>query len=160
MSLTVYTYREGLLARIGHDLRIDAGPVALRREGEAVVLRVPVAALRVEGAMKDGRMEAIAPKDRTDIEAAMREDVLRSKQFPEVVCTVVADAVDLTLVGRTVRVPVSVARHDGRVRGSVTLTPSRWGIVPFKALLGALKLQDRVRVDFDLAWPDELAGRG
>lgn len=37
-----------------------------------------------------------------------------------------------------------------RLHGEVELTPSRWGIKPFKALMGAIKLQDRVRVRFDL----------
>jgi hypothetical protein len=31
--------------------------------------------------------------------------------------------------------------------------PTRWGIEPFKALLGAIKLDDRVLVKFDFASP-------
>ena len=36
------------------------------------------------------------------------------------------------------------------VTGEVTLTPTRWGIKPFKALMGAIKLKDRVLIRFDL----------
>jgi hypothetical protein len=153
VSVTVYTWREGLLARVGHDLRISASTFTFREEEGRWTLRVPVHALRVDGAMKDGRLVPVGDGDRRDIEAAMHEEVLRARQFPEVVATVVGDAVELRLMGRTLRLSVDARRADGRVRATVELVPSRWGIPPYKALLGALRLQDRVRVDVDLPMP-------
>ena len=41
-------------------------------------------------------------------------------------------------------------RADGRDRGAVELVPSRWGIAAFKALMGAIRVQDRIWVTFDL----------
>jgi hypothetical protein len=40
----------------------------------------------------------------------------------------------------------------------VPLVPSRWGIAPYRALAGALKLQDRVIVRLSLPRGDRLAG--
>jgi hypothetical protein len=47
----------------------------------------------------------------------------------------------LTILGR---------REGNRVRASVNLRLSDFGITPYKALAGAIRLQDRVRVDIDL----------
>ena len=52
--------------------------------------------------------------------------------------------------GRTQEISVKISRADQRYQGSVELIPTRWGIPPFKAVGGTIKLQDRVRVEFDL----------
>jgi hypothetical protein len=40
---------------------------------------------------------------------------------------------------------------DGRVVGGATVVQSRWGIRPYSAFFGALKLSNEVKVDFDVA---------
>jgi hypothetical protein len=40
---------------------------------------------------------------------------------------------------------------DGRVVGGTTVVQSRWGIRPYSAFFGALKLSDEVKLDFDVA---------
>ena len=43
------------------------------------------------------------------------------------------------------------SERDGeRCAGQVEFAPSRFGIQPYRAFLGALKLDDRVRVSWDL----------
>jgi len=44
---------------------------------------------------------------------------------------------------------------DGRVVGGATVVQSRWGIRPYSAFFGALKLRDEVRVEFDVALPPD-----
>jgi len=39
----------------------------------------------------------------------------------------------------------------GRARGSATITQSKWGIKPYSAFFGALRLRDEVEVEFDVA---------
>lgn len=54
---------------------------------------------------------------------------------------------ELELHGRRHPVSFTLTREPGdetRFSGELTLTPSRWGIAPYRALLGALKLQDKV----------------
>jgi hypothetical protein len=55
-----------------------------------------------------------------------------------------------SMVGKTApaRAPVQVDGH--RLRAEFTLVPTQWGIPPYKALAGAIKLQDRVVVVLDL----------
>src|SRR5690606_28852876 len=58
---------------------------------------------------------------------------------------------DLDLAGVRRPLAVTATHADRRVRARVTLRPSDWGIRPYKALAGAIRLQDRVIVDSDLA---------
>ena len=54
------------------------------------------------------------------------------------------------MTGRAAAVSFALEERSGRLKGRVALTPTQWGIKPFKALLGAIKVQDRVIVEFDL----------
>jgi len=56
---------------------------------------------------------------------------------------------DLTIRGRTAPVTASAELSDDRVRGSATVAQTRWGIRPYTAFLGALKVADDVVVEFD-----------
>ena len=60
---------------------------------------------------------------------------------------------ELELRGRRSRLQVPAEVRDGRLIGEVELRPSLWGIEPYTAMLGALRVQDRVRLRFDLAHP-------
>ena len=48
---------------------------------------------------------------------------------------------------------VSGGVDAGRIRGHATITQSQWGIKPYSAFAGALRLADNVTVEFDLAAP-------
>jgi polyisoprenoid-binding protein YceI len=58
---------------------------------------------------------------------------------------------DLTIAGITRPVTVQGRMTEGRVVGGTTVVQSRWGIRPYSAFFGALKLRDEVKVDFDVA---------
>lgn len=49
---------------------------------------------------------------------------------------------------------------DGLLRGWATVTQSTWGIKPYTAFLGALRLADEVRVEFEVARPELVDGAG
>jgi hypothetical protein len=57
---------------------------------------------------------------------------------------------ELELLGRWQPIEFPFSESSGKVTGEVELRPSRWGIEPYKALLGAIRLQDRVLVRFEL----------
>jgi hypothetical protein len=45
---------------------------------------------------------------------------------------------------------------DGRMLGEATVVQSRWGLRPYSAFLGALRLRDEVKVHIDVALtPDD-----
>lgn len=68
---------------------------------------------------------------------------------------VAGDAIegDLTIMGRVKPVRVRAELEGDRVRGGATVTQSRWGIKPYSAFFGALRLADDVEVEFDIRLP-------
>lgn len=160
--LLIRTSRSGLGRRAGHDLTIEA----TRWRGTAVVgggpgdssveVAVDVTGLRVrEGT---GGVLPLSDADREQIAANMRE-VLRAAEHPQITfrSTRVGGAPErftvegeLTVAGRTEPLTVTAAADGDRLTGETTVKQTRWGIKPYSAFFGALKLADEVRVSFDL----------
>src|SRR5437667_12856762 len=76
--VAVYTFAEGLFSALAHDLEIVAGDVSGEADGEKAEVRVGVAALKVSGVMKRGRLDrdVLSESDRAAIEKQIREAVL------------------------------------------------------------------------------------
>jgi hypothetical protein len=150
-EIQVFTFKDGLLARLAHDLRLTLRRFELRRAGDAISGTFWPGSLVVDGPVgKQGRVDAtgLSEGDRRSIAGNLAE-VLQVGRFPEVTLSgrVTAGRFTgtLTLVGRTLPIEAAVTT-DGVVRAEVVLVPSRWGIAPYRALAGAIKLQDRVVV--------------
>ncbi|GAA3086252.1 YceI family protein [Streptosporangium carneum] len=165
--LLVRTTRTGLGAKAGHDLTLEAA----RWHGEAVVdaadparssVTVEVDATSLEVREGIGGVKPLSDSDRGEIVKNIREKVLATARHPTITfrSTRVDGAAeafrvegDLTIVGVTRPVTLEGGLLEGRLRGSATVTQSRWGIKPYSALFGALRLSDETGVSFDLALP-------
>jgi polyisoprenoid-binding protein YceI len=163
-TIHVLSFKDGVLSRLGHDVRLSLGRFEIAVEDEAVSARFWTGSFAVDGAIKRGELcsETFSAKDRREIIDNLNKKVLQTTRYPDAHYTgrvreVAANRLrvegTLELVGRRVEQAVDVEVVDGRLRGRLTLTPTRWGIQPFKALLGALRVQDRVEVTFDLPDP-------
>ncbi|GAA2435710.1 YceI family protein [Actinomadura vinacea] len=166
--LLVKTGRSGLGRRAGHDLTIEAarwsGTLTLpgdtadsaTTEGFSAAVTVPVDGLEVrEGT---GGVRPLSDQDRAEIAKNLRK-VLDAARHPEITFTATRAAgsageysVDgeLTVAGRTAPLTLRARTDDDRVRGDATVKQTRWGIKPYSAFFGALKLADEVEVSFDL----------
>lgn len=155
-TIQVFTFKEGLLSKVAHDLRLTLTRFEITRDGDAVRGRFWPETLEVDGAMRGGRLDpgGLKPKDKRDIHQNMTRKVLQTSRHPVVELDATRDGArlqgQLTLNGRTQPITCAVSEAGGRLTGRVTLVPSRWGVQPFKALMGAIKLQDRVEISFDL----------
>jgi polyisoprenoid-binding protein YceI len=163
-KLLVTTGRTGMGRRAGHDLVIEAtrwqGEVTVataKPEDSAVSVVVDVDSLEVREGL--GGVKPLTEKDRADIRKTLR-DILGSETHPQVmfISTSVTRSVasvtvegDLTIRGETQPVVIDAEITDDRVHGSATLAQTRWGIKPYSAFLGALKLADEVGVELDAA---------
>ncbi|MBI3206177.1 MAG: YceI family protein [Myxococcales bacterium] len=157
--IEVLTFKQGLLSKVAHDLLLELRRFDLRTDGKRVEGTFLLTSLSVEGVMRSGVLDAhgLSESDRHDINGNVQKKVLHTDDFPEAqfVGEVARGAGRhsvtgrLVLAGKTQDLSVGVREADGRWRGEVELVPSRWGIQPFKALLGAIKLEDRVVVRFD-----------
>jgi hypothetical protein len=156
----VYVYREGIASAVGHDLAIEVGEfeIEVAGKGEPVEARFAADSLRVRHAMADGEPKPgkLSAKDKKKIERNIRKDILEPKSHPVITfrsseVSGRADAVhvegELSLHG----VERSVAL-DGRVEDGATVLKGRiqqpdFGIEPYKALFGALKIKPEIDVE-------------
>lgn len=158
-SIRVFTFKEGLLSPLAHDLALRLGRFTLGVTGGVVNGRFELASLEVEGAVKRGRVAegTLSANDRATIERTLRE-ILHVAREPAATFTgSVAGhragstrvSGELTLAGRTQPLDAEIALGP-RLRAEVEFAPSSFGIPPYRALGGAIKLQDRVRVELDV----------
>ena len=162
--LLVHTTRTGLGAKAGHDLTIEV----TRWQGEAVIdtadparssVRVTAEAASLEVRRGTGGVKPLTAADRGEIERIIRERILGTARHPAITfrSAAVAGTADefrlegpLTIAGVTRHATVRGSLTDGRARGSAVITQSRWGIRPYSAFFGALRLSDDVEVTFDV----------
>ena len=157
----VFTFREGVLAAVGHDLKLCVQTFDVRADAASVRARFDASSLRVVAAMRGGKEDpaGLSERDRRDIERSCARDVLEAQKFPEIAFTstqILPDAVrgTLSLHGRELSGEFAVKRVADRAVAEVELDVRRFGIRPFTAMLGALRVSPLVRVVVTTPWPD------
>jgi polyisoprenoid-binding protein YceI len=155
----VLTYKEGLLSAVAHDLqiRITRFEIEVDDRTHAVHARLEAGSLRVLGAVVDGTLRegTLSDSDKQKIEQNIREDVLDARAHPDVrfVSTSVTTEGDgymiqgdLILHGRTRMLTVPVKRRGDELVAEVRLHQPDFGIKPYSAMLGTLKIKPDVTV--------------
>ena len=150
-SLEVHTYREGVAAKVGHDLVIEVTKWAASDDGGALELTADPRSLVV----REGRrgVKPLTDKDRKSIRKTIESDILGAQEIAFRSTSVDGADVrgDLTIAGRTQPVEFDLRREGGRVRATVPVVQTRWGIKPYRGFMGALKVRDDVEVVLDAA---------
>ncbi len=165
-NLRLFVFKEGLLSRLGHDLRLRVDAFELTLETGVLVGRFATESIRVDGAMKKGALDpgGLSEKDKAKVENTVREEILQTERYPEIVFEASleprGDTAEirgsLTVLGRRRALDsVRILPMGEQFVASLTIEPSRWGIKPYKGLAGALKIRDRV--DVELAVPADFA---
>ena len=168
-TFIVQSFAEGLFSAFGHDpiigIRDFSGEtqfVSNTFENASVTLKINTRALTLSGEVRE--------KDRAEIERAMREQVLEVETYPEILfssANISANRLaegryrvriigDLTLHGVTQKnIWISAeARLDDsflRTQGEFSLKQTDFGIKPFSAVGGTIKLKNELRFTFDIA---------
>jgi YceI-like domain len=156
----VRTARKGAAAKAGHDLVIEVTSwsatlkLADDQAQSSLELDADAGSLKVrEGT---GGVMELSDDDRREIERNIDDEVLgrHAVEFRSTAVQGDDDPLrvrgDLTLAQRTNPVEFElVLGADGAISGSATLTQSDWGIKPYTALFGALKVADEVRVEVE-----------
>jgi polyisoprenoid-binding protein YceI len=167
--LSVRTRRGGAAAKAGHDLLIEVGSwegalqLAQDPAASSITLTADAGSMRVlEGT---GGMTKLGDDDKDEIKQTIDKDILKG-------CTVMFESsavrvrgggvsgegfdVDgqLKLLGR--RAPASfvlTVGDGGHLTGIATVKQTDWGIKPYSALFGTLKVADEVEVVVDAQLP-------
>ena len=168
------TFRDGLAAQAGHDLTIEAtrwsGELGVNDElsPAGLEVRVDLGALVVrEGT---GGVKPLTDRDRREIAVTMRK-VLGAGQHPEAVFAADKFRPDadgggeisgtLTLRGQARPLRLQVKQTGtGRYHAETQVIQSDYGIKPYTAFLGALRVRDAVDVAVELDLSDPAADPG
>ena len=158
------TFREGVAQAVGHDLVIGVGrwrgivemPAATDTQPR-VAVELDMRSLEIlEGV---GGAKPLSDKDRQDIQKTITEslgtDGYPTASFVSKSVQVSGDRAlldgELTLRGVTQPLRLAVEGNGtGSVRGRAELLQTSWGIKPYKAFMGALKVRDAVRIDVEV----------
>jgi len=171
-SVLIRVYREGPLSRLGHDHVVAArqvrGYVLVPRDHAQARtdLYLSVGSLLVDDARDRAEAGFTTRITQADIEGTRRhmlDAVLESAQFPFVIlsgvcvsdmplCGTLDTRITLHGVTRTISVPIVVQSDSARlvVSGHLSVLLTDFGMTPYSVLGGALRVSDRVDVDFRL----------
>lgn len=156
-SLVVKTYREGVAAKVGHDLVIDVTGWQATFDEQRVQLSADPRSLRVREGHRG--VKPLSDKDRDEIRKNIDDKVLRGQpiSFAGTVTrqdeTLAIDG-ELTMAGTTR--PLRPSMHitaDGRATAALALKQSDWGIKPYRGMMGALKVRDELEIVLDVSLP-------
>lgn len=160
-TLSVRTGRTGAAAKAGHDLLIEVRAwEATLVVGQESSLALTADATSLHVREGSGGMQSLGDDDKADIRTTIDDDVLKGQPIAFRSTAVsggegrLAVEGELTLAGTTRPLAFDLdAGDDGRLRGAAVVKQTDWGMKPYSALFGALKVADEVRVEVDAALP-------
>lgn len=155
----VLTFKEGLLSAVAHDLQIRVGRFDIDVDDAtyAITARFDASSLTVVSAMHDGapRPGTLSDADKHKIEQNIANDVLEVRAHPNIhfrSIEVVPDGEgyrvrgELTLHGRSKTIDLKLEKKADRLVAEVQLRQPDFGIKPYSAMFGALKIKPDVVV--------------
>ncbi len=155
----IFTFKDGLLSPIAHDLKIRATDFTLDIDDalSSVSLQVNAASLRVECARRgdSDAPEMLSAKNKREIEDNITSEVLKARRYPEILF--VSSAVtpveneyriegQLTLHGITRSLTTTTVTTQQTRTVEVVIDQTHYGIRPYTAAFGTLRVQPNVRV--------------
>jgi len=159
----VFTFKDGLLSKVAHDLKLEVTrfSVDVAEDQSKLEASFDLASLKVVCARKDGRDDpgSLSDSDQRKIEKNMAADVLHTKRHAEArfaATEVTPDGEgfrvhgDLTLHGQTRPISARVERRGDRFVTELTLNQRDFGIKPFSAMMGTLKVKPEVRIELSV----------
>jgi polyisoprenoid-binding protein YceI len=156
--LTVHTSRAGVVAQVGHDLTIEmtrwSGRLRLGAHPATSELTVTVDMGSMRIVDGTGGITPLSERDKHEILRNARR-ILSVDRYPEgtfVAEEIGEDSVDgtLSLLGTSHALRLTYWVDGERYRASGSVRQSDYGIEPFRAFFGALRLADAVRVEAEL----------
>jgi polyisoprenoid-binding protein YceI len=163
-TVQVKTGRQGMASKVGHDLTLEAGnwkaTVTIDGDPARSEIHATVEPRSLEVTSATGGAKPVSDKDKKDIKknisGLLGNDSITfassSVEPKDETRAKVAGALSIAGQSRPVTLDLT-ATADGRLTGSVTVVQTQFGIKPFSAMMGALKVKDEVEVVLDVALP-------
>lgn len=156
----VLVEKAGLLSAVGHDLTLRVERFEIELEGGAAQGRFDASSLRVVAPA------SLPAKDRREIEATIAATILVAPRHPWILfqSTSIAGEGPMRRIEGTLSIrgnerPIALsARRDGeRALIESLIHQPDFGIRPFSAMLGALRIKPQVLVRLTAPWPGSAA---
>ena len=157
-TLTVRTKKGGAAAKAAHNLVIEVtawrGTLELGPEGKVSLTADPRSMRVREG---HGGMMALGDDDKANIEQTIDEEVLKGTpiEFRSNACELSPEgdrmrvSGELELAGRRAPITFELSLSGEQLSGSATVKQTDFGMKPYSALFGTLKVLDEVQVAVD-----------
>jgi polyisoprenoid-binding protein YceI len=155
----VLTYKEGLLSAVAHDLSIDITKLSIQFDpaDRSIDAVFDPTSLVVRCAMKDGveKADTLSAKDKRDIEGNIVKDVLVTKKHEEIrfrskSVTETGSGYQvsgkLEIKGTSRDVAFDMKRVGDDLEAKVRIHQPDFGVKPYSAMLGALKIKPDIDV--------------
>ena len=159
-SVTIFTFKEGLLSKMAHDLRIAVRRFEIAWDANVIRATFDPTSLEVRSTMRDGRDAPglLSDRDLRTIEETIQRDVLETRRFRSIGFEGTeerkgdARSVRGKLTLHATARPIQIDLHPraGHWLGTVELDQRDFGITPYRAMLGTLRIQPRVRIELSL----------
>ena len=152
-TLTVHTRKGGAAAKAGHNLVIEVTNWRATYDEVSVELSADASSLRVRSG--SGGISPLGDEEKAGIAQTIDEEVLMGGSIQFRSTSVERSGSDVTvqgeleLLGQTAPLGFTLTDDHGHLTGSATVKQSNWGIKPYTALFGTLKVRDEVVVEID-----------
>ena len=154
----VFTFKDGLLSKVAHDLKVKVTRFSVDVSDSKISAEFDPNSLVVVNAVHDGAEDpkALSDGDKDKIASQVQKEVLETEQHKTITFTSTkvtrrADGGysvtgDLTLHGTTRPISAETRVEGGKQVAEVEIDQPQWGVTPFKAMMGTLKVKPVVRV--------------
>jgi polyisoprenoid-binding protein YceI len=161
-KLLVRTKKGGAASMAGHNLLIEvtdwSATLEVGEDGAARALELTAdsASLRVrEGS---GGVQSLDEGDKSNINQTINDEVLKGGAIAFRSTSVQGDETlhvegELELAGKRHPIAFELGVSGGRVTGAAAIKQTDWGMKPYSALFGTLKVLDEVQVEIDAELP-------
>jgi hypothetical protein len=142
-TLLVKTFSEGVAAKAGHDLTIEVTTWSAEYGDGALELTADPASFVVRE--EANGLKPLSDKDRSDIVANVTDKILGTA--PIVFRSTGPGTGDLDLAGKSRSLSFTLTTDPGgRFTAAAVVKQTDWGIKPYSAMFGALKVRDEVEI--------------
>ncbi len=161
VELLIFTHREGLLSSVAHDLKIRATRFAVEFEDgdpSCIEATFDAASLEVICAMNEGHEDptALSEKNKAEIQEIIVKRILEAERYPQIRFRTLSITPQdeghhqltgiLWLHGHERRLEFQTRVEDNRHVSRIRLHQPDYGIRPYSALLGAIRVQPDITV--------------
>lgn len=154
-EMLVKIFREGMAKKAGHDLIIEVkswdadATIAENPEESSFSGSADVGSFNVRQGV--GGVKPLSDGDKADIKKNITQKILTTPNitFKSTGVNPSTNTItgDLTIMGKTQPIDVKLTESGGTVNAKMTVVQSKWGIKPFTAMMGALKVRDAVEIE-------------